>query len=97
MCPICLAMVVVDTLRIEVEMAKSNFEPEIREAIKPKSPRQDAKADGASADQAAMGKAIPQPMPPGVPAHAMPQADLPPHLAAAAGIAHAIINNHPVK
>ena len=96
----CLAMVVVDTFCIEVEMAKSNFEPEIRESMKPKSPRQDAKADGAGQDQAAVGKDVPRPLPPGTPSHVALQPDttaLPPHLAAAAGIAHAIINNRPAR
>jgi hypothetical protein len=80
---------------------KGSFDPEIREAMKPKSPRQDAKADGAGADQAATGSENPRPSPPGKP---MPptqagneQQALPAHLAAAAGIAHAILNSRPVR
>jgi len=92
---------------------KGNFDPEIREAMKSKSPRQDAKADGAGSDQAATGSEQPRPAPPGhpiphaggnMPPTAMPptqvgheQQALPGHLAAAAGIAHAILNSRPVK
>ena len=92
---------------------KGNFDPEIREAMKSKSPQQDAKADGAGQDQAATGSANPKPIPPQhaiphaggqIPPTAMPptvvgheQQALPGHLAAAAGIAHAILNSRPVK
>jgi len=92
---------------------KGNFDPEIREAMKSKSPQQDAKADGAGSDQAATGSEQPRPAPPGhpiphaggnMPVHAPPptvsgneQQALPGHLAAAAGIAHAILNSRPVK
>lgn len=72
-------------------MAKGTFDANIRESMKPKTPPQVAKADGASRDQAATGSEMPAPMHPQVPEN------LPPHLAAAASIAHAIINNRPAK
>lgn len=77
-------------------MAKGNFDENIRQSMRPKTPGKDARADGAGKDQAATGKEMkPEPVtqaaPPQIPD------GLPPHLAAAASIAHAIINNRPAK
>jgi hypothetical protein len=83
-------------------VAKGNFDENIRQSMKPKSPRQTAIADGAGEDQAATGREVfkakkpPAEMPPPPQAPQMPDG-LPPHLAAAASIAHAIINNRPAK
>jgi hypothetical protein len=80
-------------------MAKQSFDPEIRDSMKPKTPPQLARADGASKDQAAQGHDLTKPTAPGDP-HVQvgnEQAALPGHLAAAAGIAHAILNSRPVK
>ena len=81
-------------------MAKSNFDENIRSAMKPPTPRKDARADGAGADQTATGREVVKPGAPQQPEqmaqHQIPDG-LPPHLAAAASIAHAIINNRPAK